>query len=516
MISMMSLTTIQRDLLYQLLAATAPCSAAVLGQHLHLTSRQVQYGLREIKPWLDRRQVTLRHTSGIGVEVVASPEQKQALLAEIAAHTRFQLILTAEQRQQLLALQLLAAYEPCILNQFQQSLAVSRATVLKDLEALESWLHPFNISIARRQHRGFWIEGAELARRQALAALLWGDVPVEHPIMAVHEGRIVFTLAPDAALLPIVGEINELVRAWDLSAAHHSITRFETELGGRFTDEAVVQLTLALAIQLQRIAVGQHVMWSAETLSWAQRQAIWPTAARIGAQMWPVLREAEHVAETAALVIQLIAQARDESWRNIPDTPALFHGLTDMLLERIARAYARPAFTQDSLLRDGLEAHILPACARQQFGLWSPRKDAPEIQTERYRVERDVATQLAAEIDAAIGVALPADAYNDLVLLLRAALVRARPEQTRRVLVVCPSGMATTQLLVARLKARFPRLGTLEVLPTRSLTAERVADADLIISTVPLTLPADLAIAVIQVHPLLKAEDVAALTQWMA
>jgi galactitol-specific phosphotransferase system IIB component len=94
--------------------------------------------------------------------------------------------------------------------------------------------------------------------------------------------------------------------------------------------------------------------------------------------------------------------------------------------------------------------------------------------------------------------------------------VRARPERTRRVFVVCPSGMATTQLLVARLRSRFPRLGSFEVLSMRELSAERLAEADLIVTTVPLALPAFPPIDVIHVHPMLRPEDIAALTQWMA
>jgi mannitol operon transcriptional antiterminator len=76
--------------------------------------------------------------------------------------------------------------------------------------------------------------------------------------------------------------------------------------------------------------------------------------------------------------------------------------------------------------------------------------------------------------------------------------------------------MATTQLLVARLRARLPHLGSFEVLSLRDLSAERIAAADLIITTVPLTLPAAQDIDIIQVHPMLKPEDVATLTQWMA
>ena len=127
-----------------------------------------------------------------------------------------------------------------------------------------------------------------------------------------------------------------------------------------------------------------------------------------------------------------------------------------------------------------------------------------------------VAARIADDVAAAAGTPLPPDALDDLILLLRAAVVRARPERARRVLVVCPSGMATTQLLVARLKARFPRLGTFEVLPMRGLTAERIADADLIITTVPLALPDAPPIDVVHVHPMLRPEDISALTQRMS
>jgi mannitol operon transcriptional antiterminator len=167
------------------------------------------------------------------------------------------------------------------------------------------------------------------------------------------------------------------------------------------------------------------------------------------------------------------------------------------------------------LLREGLEALILPACVRQRFALWTPPRVAADTYADRYVVERAVAQQLADCVAAHTGITLPHDAYDEIVLLLRAAFIRLQPERARRVLVVCPSGMATTQLLVARLRARFPRLGSFEVLSLRDLNAERIAAADLIITTIPLALPSAPSIDIIQVHPMLKPEDVAALTQWM-
>jgi mannitol operon transcriptional antiterminator len=514
---MMSLTTVQRDLLQQLLASDAPVSAAALGQQLHLTPRQVQYGLRDIKSWLSRYQATLRHAPGSGAQLVCDPAQREYLLAELAAQSRFQLILTPEQRQQLLALQLLAAPTPFILSQLQDAFAVARATVLKDLDAIAPWFARFQLMIGRRQHRGFWVEGEELARRQALAALLWGDVPFEWPLMSVLAGQpINFALAQDAALLPVVSQVQALVDAWNPLHAQQLVIRAEAELGACFTADAVRQLNLELAIQLQRVAEGQFVNWDSADFLWLQAQPAWAIAQRMVAERWPTLLPATQQAESAALTLQLITHERDEPWQSDLHHESSVPNLISDLVAQSAQAFALPELRTDQLLREGLEAHILPACLRQRFRLWSPLRPLAEAHTERYVTERKVAAQLIAAVNTATGLSLPSDVQDNLVLLLRAAVVRARPIRTRRVFVVCPSGMATTQLLVARLRARFPRLGTFELLPIRALSPERIAGADLIITTVPLALPPELAIDIIRVHPMLQAEDIVALTNWMA
>ena len=394
---------------------------------------------------------------------------------------------------------------------------VARATVLKDLDIVAPWLETFGIQLARRQHRGCWVAAQELARRQALSALLWGDVPFERPIFSVRQDQgIIFALAQDAALLPIIGRINALVHAWDIPAAQEQLAWSEAKLGGRFTEDAILHLTLALAIQAQRIRAGQYYACDAETRQWLQAQAIWPVAATLGERLGRELPDQLRIEETAYIAIHLLCGAREEPWQHDLGADSAFRTLIDALLTRVAAAYDAPELAHDRLLREGLEAYILPACVRQRFALWTPPRAAADTHAERYAAERIVARELAEHVACHTGVTLPPDVYDEIVLLLRAAFIRVRPERDRRVLVVCPSGMATTQLLVARLRARLPHLGSFEVLSIRDLSAERIAAADLIITTIPLSLPAAPDIDIIQVHPMLKPEDVATLTQWMA
>jgi mannitol operon transcriptional antiterminator len=513
---MVSLTTTQRDLLHLLLTTELPIGASAIGQQLRVTPRQVHYSLREIETWLARRHTTLQHTPGVGIQVLCSADHKRRLLVELGSQAKFQLILTPGQRQQLLALQLLAAHDPLTLSQLQSDIAVSRATALKDLDTVEAWLASFDLQISRRQHRGCWVEGPELARRQALAALVWGDVPFEWPILAVRHGEgIVFALAKDAALLPSIGAVGTLGCGWDVQAALAQLAWAEAELGGRFTDEAILHLSLAFAIQAQRVRVGHWASCDAEALGWLQEQATWPAADVIGRQLWRDLPSDARAAETAIIAMHLLCGARDEPWRHDLGADTAFRTLIDTMVAQVADAYAAPDLVHDRLLREGLEAHILPACVRQRFALWTPPRGPADTQTDRYAVERGVAQQLADTVATHTGIVLPLDAHDEIVLLLRAAFIRVRPERARRVLVVCPSGIATTQLLVARLRARLPRLGTVEVLSIRDLNADRITFADLIITTVPLVLPDAMNVSVIQVHPMLKPEDIAALTQWM-
>jgi mannitol operon transcriptional activator len=104
---------------------------------------------------------------------------------------------------------------------------------------------------------------------------------------------------------------------------------------------------------------------------------------------------------------------------------------------------------------------------------------------------------------------------NILAMLLRAAYIRNR-SYLEHVIVVCPSGMATAQLLVARLTARFPYLSSVEVVSLRDLTYALMLSADLILTTVPLPRQYADNPKVIRVHPLLMPEDIEAITRFLS
>jgi mannitol operon transcriptional antiterminator len=454
-------------------------------------------------------------TPGVGIEVICSRPQRLDLLHELDSQSNFQLILTAGQRQQFITLDLLTTTEPLILNHLQYIASVSRTTVLKDLEPVEEWLHRFKLALIRRTNYGLLLDGSELARRQALAALLWGDIPFGEPLttMTYHSG-LAFSLSDEAKQLPIVQNFSELFNQWDTQSALEWVASAEAQLGGRFTDNAVLHLALALAIQAQQVRAGQRLSNEPETQRWLVTQKVWPIALNVAQCIWPDLPQESLTTEFAGIAMHLLAGLRDHMWPGDLDIDPNLTELVTILMREVASAFNTPGLNHDTSLRDGLVAHIIPGFMRQRFGLWAPPSWSDGTLSRQYQYEYEIARELAAVVTEQTGVILPDGEIDTLTLLLRAAFIRERPNRPKRVFIICPSGMATAQLLVARLKARFPNLEILGVLSLRELSSQQVAGAQLLISTIPLqTSPQGL--HVIQVHPLLLPEDIEAITQWL-
>lgn len=525
---MTALTTRQRDLLHHLLEAEGPLASAVLAERMDLTPRQVSYGLKGLRQWLARRDVALNTTPGVGVVLDCDAEQAASLRSELNGGKKFQLILSPEERQQLLALSLLDADEPFILQQLQQLLDVSRTTVLGDLDTLEPWLAQHGLHLKRRPNYGIEIGGRERAQRQALGAWAWGETPFGSSLIRVEHGdALTFALQEDARLSSIVQRAATTVARWDVQRVFGLVAYAERQLGGRFSDDAVLYLALCFAIQAARVQDGRFVDVLEEDLTWLQALPVWPIATEMASRACWGVGEQWPAGEVAYVAMHLLAATRNERWpgdleleirsTEIDSSDSNFvAALLDELMQLAAARYEIPALSQDRTLQDGIVVHTVPAYLRGRFKLWMPAPPAATTLSPKYAFEHQLAREMAKRIEERLGARLPEGEINNIALLLRAAYIRERPHRVREVVVVCPSGMATAQLLVARLKTRFPRLSEPQVLSLRELNVARMASTDLVITTTPLPKEFDKYASVIKVHPLLLPEDVEAVTAWLA
>ena len=520
---MVALNTRQRDMLRRLLETEQTVVVHELAGQMDLTARQVNYGLKGVKQWLGQRGITLQITPGVGLGIHCSSAQRLTLLRELGSSAGIDLVLTAGQRRQLIAFTLLNSDQAINFSHLQKENSVSRSTILKDMEDVENWLSQFRLTIERRPNYGIWVEGREYEKRQALTVLLWGGTPFEDPIWSMtHSHGLHFVLNDDSHLLPVLQTVLDYQERLNVKSGMAAVAFAEADMGGRFTDQEVLHLALALSVQFERLSNGRILddrPLDFEAISRLSSGLVWKVSEHLVLNRLPdnLAHDTEKVRwETALVAMHLLAGPKNDRWPGDSETEKEFEHLITSLLKLVSEAYEMPALVFDMTLRDGLITNLIPACLRSLFNLWTPPlKLANLLPEEKYPFEYEIAGDIAAAVSYRTGVELPMAEVSHLALILRAAYIRERPQELKDVLVVCPSGMATAQLLVARLRARFNRLGNLKVISVRELSSHRYAHVDLIISTVPID-AAEIHADTIQVHPLLLPEDIAAITQWLA
>ncbi len=290
---MITFTTRQREILKTILDANRPIGSVELAKLLHITPRQVNYSMKGVKVWLKQNGQDLSVLPGTGFALNLTASQTQALFQKINIHSDVQIILSVSQRQQLLALFLLTRTEPVILAQLEQFSAVSRMTILKDLDEIGTWLEGQEIRLIRKPHFGILANGLEHNCQQALAELLWGETPFsEDPVTIItHSEGLEFNLQADSGLLPLVGYIDEYLSSIHLRRTISLVAKAEEQVGGRFTDDAVLHLALVFAILSNRIQGGNHLVLNDQLLNSLQSTKMWPVATyvanRLGRESMP-------------------------------------------------------------------------------------------------------------------------------------------------------------------------------------------------------------------------------------
>ena len=404
---MVALNTRQRDMLCYLIKTEGSITINELAEQMGLTPRQVNYGLKGVRLWLEQRNIYLFISPGVGIELQCTPATRQELLTALISSEGIDLVLTSGQRRQLIAFTLLTEIQPIHLARLQSENNVSRSTILKDIDDVEGWLQPLSLTIERRPNYGIWVDGAEMQKRQALTILFWGGTPFEDQLWSIsHQNGLEFELSSDTQLLPILQEVVNYQERLNLANGLSQVAFAEADMGGRFTDREVLHLALALAVQFERldrgIALDQRPL-DFQAITRLSSGMVWKVSEHLLQNRIPdaVTQDSDVMQwETALVVMRLLAGTKNDRWPGDSETEKEFEHLIAILLKRISEAYEMSALMYDTTLRDGLVTNLIPACLRSIFGLWAPPLKLTNLLDEgkylfEYELARDVSSMVA-------------------------------------------------------------------------------------------------------------------------
>jgi len=501
----MDLTTTQRQIIVGLLSTSSPVSLGDLAHALNLSASTVSYQLPAVELWLHSHSFALDRQPGGGIWVDTDNRNRHALIDTLAETGCSPGALGSEERRDLLTFMIHTSPGPLILQQFQNRLEVSRSTILKDLAAIAEWYESRDLFLVKRPNYGTKLMGKELDWRKVLLELVFAHFDEATLFRFCADGRL--QTCPLRLFNPPLAELMAgYLGALPLTRAREFVGYAEAQLTTRFIDTD--HLTLALYITLLVRRTGEHhvIEMDAAQLKTLIDQPAYRVACDIAKMIQESFGLVVPQGEVGHLTLQILNAKPDN--RLLGEMSAEAGMLAHSLLAR-AGGILKRTFDRDSELLGRLAAHLGSTLQRLRLDLPIRNPLLDEIRT-RYSETYEACRIASDAITDYVGKPLPPDEIAYIAMYLAGAMMRYDELRLPNVLIVCPSGAATSWLLHSRLKKEIPNLPIVDIMSTRDLQRGIPRDVDLIVSTVPLR---DAERPVVVVSALLSAADVAALRQ---
>ncbi|MBU5363493.1 BglG family transcription antiterminator [Enterococcus raffinosus] len=180
--------------------------------------------------------------------------------------------------------------------------------------------------------------------------------------------------------------------------------------------------------------------------------------------------------------------------------------IVERLLSRVSAAL-NINFASDQKLEEQLKNHIPPMIYRLRSNNKTENPFTSQIKNE-FSLTFNVIWVVLSEYERELGISFNEDEIAFLTMYFQAAVERAR--MNRKILIVCQMGIATSELLINRIKNVLPSLDTFEVASVAEMEQMVLNDYDLIISTIKVDIPKK---EVILVSPFLTKEDIERIKQ---
>ncbi len=480
-----------------LLADRKPATLESIAAQLKLTTRIVRYNLPPVESYLRSAGLEVVRRRGVGIWVAGDDDQRRQTLTGLDPSTAPRVLAADDRKVRALITLLDASPDPVELGDLEAELGASRPTVRRDVRASEMWLEEHHLHLQRLPGVGVVVRGGEIEIRKGLLALVLESLPAESLADAMRgEGDGGAALGESLG-----GTIEEFVGRLDLPTYRRILRE---QLHDRDDDGPMAMVeTLFVAIVCRRVRRGHHAILQSGQLRSLIDHPVAGAAARISATVGRAADLALTDADVASITEFILGfvELVEASAPPEPNDGTLIYRLVALAAERL-----HPSVAEDDQLRRNLAEHLRRLRVRLRYGLPITNPLDHEVR-ERYPDVHAVASEIVLALGPMGEGVVPPEEVGFLTMYLAGSLERHRLRQKIRVTVVCPAGMATAWILVSRLAAEFPHVEVTRVV-SKSVFEQQVddAEADLVVSTVPLDEPA--LVQTVVVSPLLRDRDV--------
>ncbi|MGA8943570.1 MAG: BglG family transcription antiterminator [Thermoactinomyces sp.] len=476
----------RKKLLIHLIELTHPVTIDYLANRFHVSEKTVRNDLKWLDNWLSSRSnCKILRRSGIGVILDASDGEREQLLEivlQYAPSKQPAFVNKPSVRRLFIILDLLLKKRSPSVQEWATRFYVSKGTIHHDLTAIEEWLENNDLQLVKKPLSRYSIEGKEKNRRIIMAKIL-------EQLNLFDDDRF----------------------AYDSLVVSQLLRSLEAKIGLQFTDDSLSRLTNHVVIAIKRCKIGQVISLPDQELQSLKKSDDYPVARQLAAEIERKLACTLPETEIAYMALHLrgAKMQYDSITGNLAEpAPKLDAESLQLAKDLIAKVqtFIHLPLASDQDLLTGLAIHLHAAVHRIKHGLRLYNPILAEIK-RMYRFTFEALVFACNELENKIRFPIPEEEIGYLTLHFQAALERKKSNQKPpiKAILVCTTGIGTSQLLAAKIKHSFQDLELAATYPVSKLDQGiEIYHPDLLISTVPLE---NTAVPTICVTPLFNELD---------
>lgn len=484
--------------------STLPITMQELADQLNCSERTIRTDLDIIDDWLRQNNVpSSTRKPRVGVYLALDEEHRNTIyqLMEDLHPKKYEF--SRSERAQFIALQLLFNNRKYTVDYFTDIFYVSRNTILKDLKRVESMLKPYRIDLIRRPYHGIFIEGTEINIRQAVGAIIHELNPILMPswsgMKAATHQVAVQKLLSDLRLDEIRQIIDPILRFANLNLSDQSRQGLYTHIAlaikrSNFSDYDFLSKRQAKYLMSKHeYEVARFIFERLEMyydIRIPEKEVLFITLYLIGNQSAPSLTSKNQLQQEDRLV-------------------KVIKHMNLIMQNKLMTRFRDP----DNLV-NGLLLHLKPAIYRAKYGIYIENELLEDFKTD-YANLFESAKHAVRYAEEEYDIRFSEEEIAYIAMHYGSALVGGSVETSleTKVMVVCTSGLGTANMLNARLKELFSNIHIVETLSLQMLKEKKSLEAELIVSTVPIS---GLKTPVLVVNPLIPQEDFERLSLYLS
>ena len=476
-----------------------------LGKVLSIKQRTLKDDLNTISSFLIKYEVVLTRQPRVGVYIQNLNDDKKAQITK--AIENLEIVddkLDKPDRLRKILLDLLLLDDIPTIEDWSNELHVSNFTVSKDIKEIKEWLKVRGINLYGLGGRGYKIEAKEEHIRKAiLDAIDLGEEEYSQSFLINSfwnklkgkTEKYTFSLKDTQ----IKKDVKELINA------------VEEGTGIKIADEDYERFFNSILISFFRTASHHFITLTETQLSKFKQIREFNIVLDSVQKLYEKYNIGHYLEDSAFITINFIGLKINNfdvyPQNQINDVDESYKMYTNLVISFLKELFS-PSLNLDTEFQNMFALHLQRTFKKIELGIKIDNPLLQEIKHE-YAFEFSIADRIAHFLEEKLNVEIPEEEKGFIAVYIKVALEKNRSR--KKVIVLCPSGLITSNLIFFRLKNEMPELDVVLVSSLKDF--EEMKDhysVDLVVSTVPIR---NCNLSTVVVSPLLTQEDKTAIKE---